>query len=107
MLYREDIIMKRLTHLLGMYGMVPLLGLALLAPPQPADARVDAVVVAPAPVVVVRRGHHRHHYYRPYYRRYYPGRYYRSPHRYWRHRHYYPGSYYRYPHRHWRHYPRY
>jgi hypothetical protein len=95
-LYSEDITMKRLTHVLGMWGVVPLLGLALLTHPQPARAHGVTVglgvpvpvVVAPAPVVVVRRGHYRH-YRRHYYRRYYPGSYYRYPHRHWRHhRHY-------------------
>jgi hypothetical protein len=86
--------MKRLTHIISMCGMVPLLGLALLASPQPAHAHgvtvgigVPApVVVAPAPVVVVRRGHYRHSR-RHYYWRYYPGSSYRSPHRHWRHHH--------------------
>jgi hypothetical protein len=62
-LYSEDITMKRLTHILGRWGVLPLLGLALLVPPQPAEARVDVnvglgvpapVVVAPAPIVVHR-----------------------------------------------------
>jgi len=78
MLYNEEMSMKRLTHSIGLWGVVPLLGLALLAQPQPAAARVDVnvglgvpapVVVAPAPVVVVRRGH-----YRPYRHRYYTSR---------------------------------
>jgi hypothetical protein len=108
-LYGEDITMKRLTHILGRWGVVPLLGLALLMPPQPAEARVEVnvglgvpapVVVAPAPVVV-RRGHYYHRPHHHSYRGYYPGRYYR-PHRHY-YRRYYPGSYYRYPHRHWRH----
>src|SRR6266446_3286392 len=84
MLHNEDMTMKCLTHIIGMWGAVPLLGLALLASPQPAEAHgvtvgigVPApVVVAPAPVVVVRRGHYRH-YRRHYYRRYSPGSYYR------------------------------
>ena len=87
MLYSEDMTMKGLTHLLGMCGMIPLLGLALLALPQPAHARSDLVVVTPAPVIVVRRGHHRYHHHRHYYRRYYRGSYYRYPHRHWRHHH--------------------
>src|SRR6266446_5068409 len=77
MLYSEDMTMKRLTHIIGMWGKVPLLGLTLLAQPQSAEARVDVtvglgvpapVVVAPAPVAVVRRGHYRDHPHRHYYR---------------------------------------
>ena len=78
MLHSEDMTMKRLLHSITLCGVVPLLGLALLAQPQSAEARVDVtvglgvpapVVVAPAPVVVVRRGHYRYH--RGYYHRSY------------------------------------
>src|SRR5207237_2624835 len=100
MLDSEDITMQHLTSIFGMWGVVPLLGLALLTHPQPARAHIVTVglgvpapvVVAPAPVVVVRRGHYRH-YRRHYYRRYYQGTYYRSPHRHCRqHRHYSHGA---------------
>src|SRR6266446_6570643 len=106
MLHSEDMTMKRLKRIVYMCGVVPLLGLALLAQPQSAEARVDVnvglgvpapVVVAPTPVVVVRRGHYRYH------RGYYHRSSYRYPHRHWRSHHYSPGSYDRYPHRHWRH----
>jgi hypothetical protein len=112
MLHSEDMTMKRLTHSIGMCGVVPLLGLALLARPQSAEARVDVTVglgvpapgvVAPAPVAVVRRGHYRDHPHRHYYRGDDPGSSYRYPHRHWRYHHYDPGSSYRSPHRHWRH----
>ena len=95
MLESEDMTMKRLIPLISMWGMVPLLGLVLLAQPQPAAARVNVglgvpapVVVTPAPVVV-RRGHSRSYRHRPYYRRYSPGSYYRYPHRHWRPHHHY------------------
>src|SRR4030095_6656539 len=80
MLDSEDITMKCLTRIIGMWGVVTLLGLALLAQPQPAEARVDVnvglgvpapVVVTPAPVVM-HRGHYRSHPHRHYYRGYYP-----------------------------------
>ena len=44
MLDSEDITMKCLTRIIGMWGVVTLLGLALLAQPQPAEARVDVNV---------------------------------------------------------------
>src|SRR6266487_4236606 len=95
MLYSEDITLKRLTHIISMCSVVPLLGLALLTQPQRAEARVDVhvglgvpapVVVTPAPVVV-HRGHYRYYRHRPYDWRYYPGSYSRYPHRHWRHYH--------------------
>ena len=96
-LHSEDMTMKPLTHILGMWGAVPLLGLVLLAQPQMAEARVEVnvgldvpapVVVTPAPVVV-HRGHYRYYHHRPYYRRYYPGSYYRYPQGHWhQHPHY-------------------
>jgi len=66
--------MKRLTHIIDMWGVVPLLGLVLLAQSQPANARVDVniglgvpapVVITPAPVVV-RLGHYRYYHHRLY-----------------------------------------
>src|SRR5438445_5109194 len=97
MFHSEDIRMKRFTHIIGMWGVAPLLGLVLLAQPQPTEARVEVnvglgvpapVVVTPAPVVV-RRGHYRSYRHRPYYRRYSPGSYYRYPHRHLRPHHHY------------------
>ena len=88
--------MKHINHIVGMCSVLTIMGLVLLAPPQPAHARVSIgvdlgvpppVVVAPAPGVVVRRGYYRSYPRRHYYQRYYHRSYYRYPHQHWRHHH--------------------